>query len=888
MSLFFNTSQSLQYATALGDPGTPRVFPLNGIQSNYLLAEQAFEIITYGLKPNTYHTLFLENIDVTASAKQEGYSLGEGSLYSDSNGRITFKFYFRSDLIPSTPVEKSSAAAQLIAGTKKLELRDAGSTCHTKSSFAEMYIYLPPYVRSEPVVNFKKNPFSSTSGSIQNNLVVQTTPVVSAKGDNTYFSPSSYNFIQTFYADPEIVNNQKDISITSIDLFFKTKPSVTVNTSGKNKPSVSIAICEVQNDTPNLSRCYVASLTEKTYDEINSYSDASNPVTFSLKNPLKLDTGKFYGIVVILDDAAYKLWSNVTGDKLVGTNTASSGTNNVKDGKLYTRTNSGIFTSKMNEDLKFNINISKYVSSSASKVFVNDNYEFLTITNRSGAFIGGEYVYKDVAASNGTVAVTKGSNLIVGTGNTQFQRLSIGQMIVLGNSTVSQVGTISTVIDNNNLKLTSKMPFTAAATNYKVTAVGKVYFKDEVNNKLYLTESTANSSMKFAVNDFIVGEDSRASANIASIDALSIDRVKLKGSVKTPSNGLVNSHIALASLSGGNYNATNHSDLIQINDVRVKDLNSYDAYILSRSTEVVTTPNLYSNTDLLIDKKSLVISIDLNANNSGLNSAPSIEDNILHLYTIQNAISNTYTTVNANGVVIDTEIAGNGLAVCRHIGSKVVFSSNRSAEDVKVYLTAYRPVGTDIKVYAKVHNSQDPDSFDDKAWTPLTYDTNAGNYSSTQNGKDFIEYELSLPPYSESANSLPGKFTSTYNSNTIIASGVAPNSYVSSGDVIKIYNRTLPQNYFVASVSSANSTAIVLNESITSNNVVGTGFKVDTLKYKNIAFNDVNNYNISKYYNSTLARFDTFDSMQIKIVLLSDTSYLTPKVDLIQVIGVSA
>jgi hypothetical protein len=200
MTLFFNTSQSLQYSTALGDPGTPRVFPLNGIQANYILSEQAFEITAYGLKPHTYHTLYLENNDITASAKQEGYLLGEGQLYSDENGRITFKFYFKSDLIPETPVEKSSALAQLVAGTKKLELRGTGETCHSKTSFTEMYIYLPPYIRSEPIVDFKKNPTGSTSsGSIQNSLVVQTTPVVSASGDRTYFNPASYNLIQTFY-----------------------------------------------------------------------------------------------------------------------------------------------------------------------------------------------------------------------------------------------------------------------------------------------------------------------------------------------------------------------------------------------------------------------------------------------------------------------------------------------------------------------------------------------------------------------------------------------------------------------------------------------------------------------------------------------------------------
>jgi len=888
MSLFFNTAQSFDYFQSLGDLGTPRVFPLGNLQSNYLLTEQAFELTVYGLKPYTYHTLYLDNVDITSSAKQEGYGLGEQAyLISDENGRIEFKFYFRSDLIPLTSVEKASGYAQLIAGTKKLELRDLNSTIYTKTSSAELYIYLPPYIRSESGVTFKKNPSSTTTGSIQNELTVQTNPITSASGDKTYFKPPIFNLIQTFYADPEIVNKQKDISITSIDLFFKQKPNDTVNMSGKKKPSASIAICEVENDTPVISRCYTTSLTEKTYDEINSYSDASTPVSFSLPSPLKLSTGKFYGVVVIFDDPSYKLWTNVSGDKLVGTNKKSTGSNINKDGKLYSVNNSDIFTPDVNEDLKFNINIAKYTTNNAKKIFVNDNYEFFTIKNRSGAFISGEYAYKDVSPATGTVKVTKGSNLLVGAGGTRFDTLKTGQPIVVGNSTVSQVGFVSSVIDSNNVILTNKMPFNATATNYKVTTIGKIYYKDEVNNKLYLSESTANSGLLFAVNDLIVGEDSRASANIASIDNYTIDRVKLKGTIKSPPTSKVDASISFADKNGANY-TVDKTDLIQINDPRVKNITTYDAYVLSRSNEVVTA-NLYSNNDLLIYNKSLKLTFDLTAENTGAHSAPTIENNIMHLYSIQNLISNTYTTVNANGVTIDTEVAGNGSALCRHIGSKVVFNQGRSAEDIKVYMTAYRPTGTDIKVYARVHNSEDPEAFDDKAWTPLTYDTNSEKYSSTKNDKDFIEYTLGLPPYSETANSLPGTFTASKDSNTVFASGVTPSDYVSLGDVIKIYDRLFPaNNYFVATVSSANSTAISLDAVITTNNVNGEGFRVDNLKYKNITFNDVNNYNISKYYNSDLVEFDTFDSMQIKIVLLADTTYLTPKVDLIQVIGVSA
>jgi hypothetical protein len=48
------------------------------------------------------------------------------------------------------------------------------------------------------------------------------------------------------------------------------------------------------------------------------------------------------------------------------------------------------------------------------------------------------------------------------------------------------------------------------------------------------------------------------------------------------------------------------------------------------------------------------------------------------------------------------------------------------------------------------------------------------------------------------------------------------------------------------------------------------------------------NNNISRYYNDALVEIDNFDSMQVKIVFLSDSTYVIPKIDQIQVIGVSA
>lgn len=495
MPMFFNPLRSLYYYPGIGVTGSPYMFPSNGVYANYILTEQSFELTAYGLKPVTYHKLFLENIDITAKAKQTGRLLGEG-LLSDRYGRITFNFYFSSDLIPGTPAEKAAAMAQLLAGTKKLEIKsDDGRS----SSY--IHINVPSYIKEEPNVEIKKVPLpSSTSESIQTNLIVQQSPQSGIQPGQIYFTPGSYTYIQTFYADPEIVNKSKEVSITSIDLFVKSKPNAEINTSGTTKPSISIAICDVENDTPIISKCYAASLVEKKYDEIFSYTDASTPTTFGLSEPLKLQTDKFYGIVVIFGDAQFDLWSNVTGDKLVGTNNPSPGSNIVKDGKLFARNNSNVFTARMNEDLKFNINIAKYIAANNNIIFTNKNYEFLTIANRTGSFTGGEYVYKDVAAGAGTVTTTKGSDLVIGT-STSFSTMYPGQPVVIyANSTVSQVSFIKNVSNNTVMTMSEVLPFTAAGATYKVTAVGKVYYKDELDNTLYLVDSTANT-ISFGVND---------------------------------------------------------------------------------------------------------------------------------------------------------------------------------------------------------------------------------------------------------------------------------------------------------------------------------------------------------------------------------------------------
>lgn len=709
---------------------------------------------------------------------------------------------------------------------------------------------------------------------------------------SSFETTTEYNMIQTFYADPEIVNNSGEVSLTSINLFFKTKPSSTKNVSGKAAPGVNVRICDVENDEPVLSKTYAGYTSVKMYDDIYTFADASASTTFGFNKPLKLATGKFYGIIVTFEDPAYELWVNKSGDKLVGTNNPSPGSNIIKDGKLFMSNNSGVFKALSDTDLKFYINCAKYTSNTLSEVFTNKDFEYFTASNINGRFIGGEYVYQQVANATGNVAFTAGTSEINGAGTSFTTDVKAGDRIVIwGNTSYKQVVSVLNVVNATYLTTSTKISTSNTQTKYMLSPSGKVHYFNRTLKQLYLVDSNANTTLQFAANSNVLfGEDSLSNCNIQSIDYVSVDRVRLKGDIFTPSSGTVNNSIAFAYYNGSSYlfDASKKTS-VQINSSNMSNISQYDGQLLSRSQEVLNS-SLFSNTSLLINRKSVCVNTDLSVivSDVELYHSPTINDTSMDMFVVTNKVSNTYTTLDSNNVTIDTEVGLNGVALSKHISTKVTFANNRFAEDIRVYMNAYRPANTDLRVYARVHNSADPDAFDDKKWTPLTYKENSQKFSSSDDENDFVEYTLGLSLYPESANVLAGTFSTTMSNNIITASGVTPTTYVANNDVVKLYNPLIPEDYVIAVVTSANTTAITLGTAISNANFIGSGFKVDRLKYYNTAFNNITHDNVARYYNSSLVEFDKFDTMQIKIVMLSDTTYKAPKVDSIQVIGVSA
>ena len=255
-----------------------------------------------------------------------------------------------------------------------------------------------------------------------------------------------------------------------------------------------------------------------------------------------------------------------------------------------------------------------------------------------------------------------------------------------------------------------------------------------------------------------------------------------------------------------------------------------------------------------------------------------------------------------------------GNADAKHITSKISFAADRFSEDLIVYLTAYRPLNTDIKVFARIHNSNDPEAFDDKDWSLLELDSE-NIYSSSADQNDYIEMQFGFKDSPNTVVTLAGTVnvdsistTNVVGTGTLFQTNASANVQVN--DLVKIYSPIFPDNYDICVVSAvANDTQFSISSAINNVGITGSGLLVDhlgrvgnttlgKLGYPMQAFNNINNSGVARYFNSSMTTFDSYDTVQIKIVLLSDMAQVSnntanaipttiPRVDDIRVVGVT-
>ena len=424
---------------------------------------------------------------------------------------------------------------------------------------------------------------------------------------------------QTFYVGSDDTFNKDGLSITAIDLFFKTKDS----TKG-----VNIELVTVQDDVPTteslpLSRVY------KTSAEVST----TGATKFTFSAPVYLRAGYSYAINIKPDGMSpdYTIYTAVTGDK----NTTDSITviRNWGEGKLFTSaTSSANWTPVPNEYLKFNVYKAVYSTVNYTVSLTNDDLEFLKLANVSSGFYMGEHVFLDTANATGNIAFSTSASNVAGYGTSFSTTVAAGNKIVVSNGSAWDVLTVNSVANNTSLIVRGypKLAANSLTGSYKNAVIGTVLLDDFKNFELTLNKSNAvNAAFCFTQSGFIRGVLSGATANI--VDILDKEVHKFQPFIPTLANHGTDINFSSRatraddntddSFRNQNINHTNHR-----HDRRVKAMSRTNE-IKYRTGNKSLTANIIMSTDSstispVVDKQGaglLVYTYKINNNSYGEN-----------------------------------------------------------------------------------------------------------------------------------------------------------------------------------------------------------------------------------------------------------------------------
>lgn len=306
-----------------------------------------------------------------------------------------------------------------------------------------------------------------------------------------------------------------------------------------------------------------------------------------------------------------------------------------------------------------------------------------------------------------------------------------------------EVGDAVVKLDSSNAIISD-----SANTEY---CYGTVQVIDEANDKLYIDGSTgtfvANGYIQIhraANNTSNVSTFSNttliATTKVVSVDNLEYNAVVPRFATMSPMGTSI-SYNFLGTDSSYNTDGT----FTQVIGETEREFSDKPRFAVSKTNEVTNT----------IGEKTTKFKLTLNNNSKYL--SPVVDLSRKSSLLIQNIINDDATN----------EHTRYGNAITKYISRNVTLDENiGDAEDLNVYIGAYRPSGTDIKVYAKIIGSDDGDVFDEKLWTELTPTSGSSVlYSSTINNKDYKEFSYTFPT---SVGETVGSATTAYTSNGIV------------------------------------------------------------------------------------------------------------------------
>ena len=348
---------------------------------------------------------------------------------------------------------------------------------------------------------------------------------------------------------------------------------------------------------------------------------------------------------------------------------------------------------------------------------------------------------------------------------------------------------------------------------------------------------------------------------------------------RPPTAGAGNSSlIVTASLQTSNTKISPYIDTIRNSVTTTHNLvypdSSLNGYIMTYSN---TNGNFYigdtiqqanatvtSNGTIFFSNSSVIYVT--NVVSSNVSSVATFNISNTTIYNATQAIS-----ANISSVATFNETSNTTSSATRYISKNVILADQQDAEDLVCYVTAYRPTGTDFKVYGKFLAGPDSDTFQSKDWSAMVETSNPSLTSSLVNTNDYVELSYDLPTSVQiiSNSASVGTTSTSVNVSSTAAFTAGGFIYVNDNSTGKINVRK------VTSITNSTSMNVSSNLSfVSTNSSVGI---IPGMQSQSGAFKYANNNSIARYVTSADGVFDTFKVFAVKIVLVSNNYHIVPK-----------
>lgn len=392
---------------------------VRNIQLERFMKQRTITVTCQGLKPNTYHYVYFDSVDVSPHMRSERWTYGGSTYYyspshtsgslgtrgaqlqTDANGRLKARFY----LPPNT---FTSGTKELIVTSQKYNSPNPVSSAtalytstgmvanidrHTTTTRTSRITRVPTSdakvitTRGETInATFNEsepgpNPFTELDDRIddlqtQIDEIGAEDPV--GPGDGPLISDDDPNWPPTLppgFPPIDIGDFRFDAGMFPTGIWFDpvaqsfaapesvgtnmvlTSIDLYFKTKDVNK-DITVELRGMENGYPTQTPIPLSVVT-KTPDEINVSEDASAVTKFTFSDPIIIKSQMEYCFVVYTSSDQYEIWYAHAGDKDIanGVEVAVAASNM---GSMFVSQNSSTWTARQEDDIKYCLNYAEF------------------------------------------------------------------------------------------------------------------------------------------------------------------------------------------------------------------------------------------------------------------------------------------------------------------------------------------------------------------------------------------------------------------------------------------------------------------------------------------------------------------------------------------------